>query len=207
MKRVIGLLAATIIFLINKTVRATHVNAEVMERTPQYILSFWHMHILVMLYSKFRRPITVMSSRSKDGELIVGAYQWYGVKAVRGSSNKGASEALRALLRNAKAGSSIVFTPDGPKGPARIAKDGVIYAAQATGLPIIPLAFAAKRKKLIASWDRMVVPWPFTPAVYVYGEPIVVPRRAEIEPYRLQLEQSMNALVEEAERLVQKSGA
>lgn len=202
MKRVIGLLAAGIIFAINKTVRARHVNAEVLERTPQYILSFWHMHILVMLYSKFKRPITVMSSRSRDGELIVGAYQWYGVQAVRGSSNKGASEALRALIRNAKNGSSIVFTPDGPKGPARIAKDGVIYAAQATGLPIIPLAFAAKRKKLIASWDRMVVPKPFTRAVYVYGEPIVVPRRADIEPYRLQLEESMNALVEEAERLV-----
>jgi lysophospholipid acyltransferase (LPLAT)-like uncharacterized protein len=144
----LGWLASMIIRVINLTPRVTHVRAENLDGTPQYILSFWHAHLLVMLYSRFRRPIVVMSSKSKDGELIARAFNFFDVECVRGSSSRGASGAMREMIRRTRKGRSIVFTPDGPTGPARVAKDGVVFAAQMTGLPIVPVAFGAAKKKI-----------------------------------------------------------
>lgn len=144
----LGFLAALIIRALNLTPRAKHIHVERLDNTPQYILAFWHAHLLTMLYSRFRRPIVVMSSKSKDGELIARAFEHFDVECVRGSSSRGASGAMREMIRRTRAGRNIVFTPDGPTGPARIAKDGVVFAAQMTGLPIVPVAFAAAKKKI-----------------------------------------------------------
>lgn len=133
---------------LGSTLRVGHVHPGHIEQTPQYILSFWHGHLLMMLHCRFRHPIAVMTSRSKDGEIMARAFDYFGVITSRGSSSRGAQSALRGLIRFAREGKNIVFTPDGPVGPPRIAKDGVIYAAQATGLPILPVAFAAKKKSI-----------------------------------------------------------
>ena len=140
---------------LHATLRVKHVRAENIERLPQYILAFWHSHLLLMLHCRYRRPISVLISQSKDGEAIARVFDWYGVDSARGSSTRGGSAALRELLREAREGKNIVFTPDGPKGPARIAKDGVVYAALSTGLPIAPVAFAAKKK----SFSRHGTAW------------------------------------------------
>jgi hypothetical protein len=134
------------IWTLHATLRVKHVDTHNIENTPHYILSFWHGHLLLMLHSRFRRPIAVMSSKSRDGEYIARVFDWYDVECVRGSSSRGGSSALRTLIRLAREGKNIVFTPDGPRGPYRVAKDGVIGAARATGLPILPVAFAAKKK-------------------------------------------------------------
>lgn len=148
--KLLSFAASLFIRALHATLRVRHVNAENISGTPQYILAFWHSHLLLMLHSRYRKPISVMISRSKDGEYIARVFDWYGVEAARGSSTRGGGAALRELLREAKAGKNIVFTPDGPKGPARIAKDGVVYAAKASGLPIVPVAFAAKKKSSCA---------------------------------------------------------
>jgi lysophospholipid acyltransferase (LPLAT)-like uncharacterized protein len=148
--RLVALIASLFIRGLHATLRIRHVRVETIERTPQYILAFWHAHLLLMLHSRYRRPITVMISQSKDGEYIARVFDWYGVESARGSSTRGGTAALRELIREARAGKNIVFTPDGPKGPARIAKDGVVHAAKTTGLPIIPIAFAAKKKSSCA---------------------------------------------------------
>jgi lysophospholipid acyltransferase (LPLAT)-like uncharacterized protein len=144
----VGFLGALFIRGLYATLRDRHSRVANISGVPQYVMAFWHAHLLLMLHSKHRKPIVVMSSRSRDGEIIARAYDWYDVEAVRGSSSKGASGVLRALIKRARQGKNIVFTPDGPRGPARVAKDGVAYAAQATGLPIVPVAFAAKKKRL-----------------------------------------------------------
>jgi lysophospholipid acyltransferase (LPLAT)-like uncharacterized protein len=144
--RVIAFIASLFIHALHATLRVRHVRVEHLDKTPQYILAFWHEHLLLMLHAKYRKPITVMISRSKDGEYIARVFDWYGVESARGSSTRGGGLALRGLIRDARAGKNIVFTPDGPKGPARVAKDGVVYAAQMTGLPIVPVAFAAQKK-------------------------------------------------------------
>lgn len=148
--KVIAFLGSLFIRTLRATLRVRHVRAENIDGLDQYILAFWHAHLLLMLHSRYRRPITVMISQSKDGEYIARVFDWYGVESARGSSTRGGSAALREMIRAARAGKNIVFTPDGPKGPARVAKDGVVVAAQATGLPIVPVAFAAKKKSCCA---------------------------------------------------------
>ncbi len=157
MKRIPAFIGASFIRLLHATLRARHVSAETIERLPQYIIAFWHEHLAMMLHSRYRRPIRVLVSQSRDGELIASAFSYYGVDVARGSSTRGATAALRDMIRTARSGANIVFTPDGPKGPRRIAKEGVVYAAQATALPIIPIAFAAKKK---SSW-ALGIEWSF----------------------------------------------
>jgi lysophospholipid acyltransferase (LPLAT)-like uncharacterized protein len=143
---ILSFLGAQLIRLLRATLRVRHVRAENVEHLRQYVIAFWHDHLLLMLHARYRKPIVVLSSRSRDGDLMVRLYAWYGVQSVRGSSTRGATGALRGIIRAARGGSNIVFTPDGPRGPARVAKDGVVFAARATGLPIVPIAFAAKKK-------------------------------------------------------------
>jgi len=150
MMKLISLLSTLLIRGIHATLRVRHVRAENIETTPQYIIAFWHAHLLLMLHSRFRKPVTALISRSKDGEYIARVFDWYGVDSVRGSSSRGASSALRELIRAARAGHNIGFTPDGPRGPARVAKDGLVYTAKMTGLPIVPVAFAAQKKNFFA---------------------------------------------------------
>jgi len=197
--KLVAFAAAIFIRLLRATVRAKHVAVENIDRTPQYILSFWHEHMILMLHSRFRKPITVMSSASRDGDLAVTVYNTYGVQAVRGSSTRGGGAALREFIRRAREGSNLVFTPDGPKGPPHKVKEGVILAAKLSGLPIVPIAFAASRCKRLRSWDRMIVPLPLSRVVYLYGEPLSVPRDGDVEEWSAKLEERMNRLAAEAE--------
>lgn len=146
---------ASFIRVLHATLRIEHAGAEKLQPLPQYIIAFWHEHLLLMLHAKYRRPIRVLVSRSRDGELIASAFAHYAVDVSRGSTSRGATAALRDLIRVARDGANIVFTPDGPKGPRRNAKEGVVYAAQATGLPIVPVAFTAKKK----SGSRRGIVW------------------------------------------------
>lgn len=184
---------------LHATLRMRHVHAEHLINTPQSIIAFWHCHLLLMLHTKWHGPSTVMISQSKDGEYIARVFDWYGVGSVRGSSTRGGAKALREIIREARAGKNIVFTPDGPKGPPRVLKEGLVLAAQATGLPIVPIAFGAKKKRLLPSWDRMVIPIPFSRALFLYGEPIVVPRDGDVEEWRLRIEERMNAMADATE--------
>ncbi|HJQ38209.1 MAG TPA: lysophospholipid acyltransferase family protein [Thermoanaerobaculia bacterium] len=199
---VIAFLGTMFINLLHATVRRRHIHPEHVTESKQHIFVFWHMHIISAFYSLWQKPLIVMLSRSRDGELIARCVRWFGADSVRGSSTRGGSSALRAIIREAKAGKNLAFTPDGPKGPPRVAKDGTVYAAQMTGLPIVPMAVAATRKKLLRSWDRTMIPLPFSKLTYVYGEPIAVPRDADVEEWRKRVEDALNAVTEEAQRMV-----
>ena len=142
----IAFIASLLMRSLHASLRMRHVHAENLIDTPQSIIAFWHCHLLLMLHAKWHGPCAVMISQSKDGEYIARVFEWYGVTAVRGSSTRGGAKALREIIREARAGKNIVFTPDGPKGPARVVKEGLVAAAMATGLPIVPIAFAAKKK-------------------------------------------------------------
>jgi len=145
-KRLLPIIGAAFIRLLHATLRVQHVGVEKLDGLPHYIFAFWHEHLVVMLHARYRRPIRVLVSQSRDGEYIASTFSRYGVDVSRGSTTRGGTAALRDMIRSARAGSNIVFTPDGPKGPRRIAKKGVVYAAQATGLPVVPVAFGAKKK-------------------------------------------------------------
>jgi lysophospholipid acyltransferase (LPLAT)-like uncharacterized protein len=144
--KVIAFVASLFIRGLHATLRLRHIHAKNLTEIPQSIIAFWHCHLLLMLHTKWHGPATVIISQSKDGEYIARVFDWYGVESVRGSSTRGGAKAFRELIREARAGKTLVFTPDGPKGPARVVKEGMVLAARATGLPIVPIAFAAKKK-------------------------------------------------------------
>jgi lysophospholipid acyltransferase (LPLAT)-like uncharacterized protein len=201
----LSLLAAGFIRGLRATLRLRHHGDErIREREragEPFILAFWHRHLLLMPYAYRGRRISVLVSQSQDGELIARTVARLGIDSSRGSSSRGGIAGMRSLLRKAAEGWDIAFTPDGPRGPLREVQPGVILAAAATGLPIQPVAIAASRARLLRSWDRFVVPLPFSAVHFVYGEPLVVERRGNLEQAAAELKARLDAAEETAERL------
>lgn len=160
------------------------------------IIVAWHNRNIVgpLGYLAHRPPGRVFSplaSSSRDGSLAAAAMDNFGVQCIRGSSSRGGAQALREMVRAARNGQDLGITPDGPRGPKYKVQAGVIAAARLTGLPIVPMTYQASRRKVLGSWDAMIVPKPFGTLHYVYGEPMKVPRHADDatqESLRLQLE-------------------
>ncbi|ALA59923.1 lysophospholipid acyltransferase family protein [Nitrospira moscoviensis] len=123
------------------------------------ILAFWHAQQLMIPLGYRGAGSHVLISQHGDGEIIARIIARFGHQAVRGSSTRGGAGALRALIKLGRSGRDVVVTPDGPKGPRQIAKLGVVQLAKATGLPIVPLAFACSKKNSsragIASWSPL----------------------------------------------------
>jgi len=162
------------------------------------LLSFWHDQSLVVgwfLQNVLRRrdfAITLLASHSRDGEIIARVGKAWGLEAIRGSASRGGSAALRRLYRAVvRHHSSPIMIPDGPRGPIYRCKAGVVVLAQTSGAPIQPLAGAARSSWHLRSWDRMIVPRPFTTVRIVIGEALTIPsgggaqdlaeRQAEVE--------------------------
>lgn len=126
------------------------------------ILAFWHAQQLMIPIGYRGTGSHVLISRHGDGEIIARIIARFGHEAVRGSSTRGGAGALRALIKLGRSGRDVVVTPDGPKGPRHVAKLGVIHLAKATGLPIVPLAFACSKKNSsragIAIWSHIRFP-------------------------------------------------
>lgn len=110
------------------------------------IFAFWHARQLLMPFAYRGERAYVLISQHQDGEIIARIVERFGFLAVRGSSTRGGVEALRELIRLGRSGLDLVVTPDGPKGPAQVAKIGVIQLARATGLPIVPITAACSKK-------------------------------------------------------------
>ena len=201
---VVSFLAAGFIRVLRATVRLRHHGDERMREWERqgnhFILAFWHRHLLLMPYAYQGKRISVLVSQSTDGELIARTVARLGIDSSRGSSSRGGIAGMRSLLRKAAEGWDIAFTPDGPRGPLREVQPGVILAAAATGLPIQPVAIAASRAKLLRSWDRFVVPLPFSTVHFVYGEPLVVERRGDTVEAAAELKRRLDAADAEAER-------
>lgn len=166
-----------------------------------FILAFWHRYLLLMRYAYCGSRMTVLVSQSWDGELTSQTLAHLGIGTSRGSSSQGGALAMRDLLRRARSGSDLAFTPDGPRGPLRKVQPGVIVAAAMSGLPIQPVALGATRRKLLRSWDKMLVPLPGARVDVVYGEPLAVAARSPVAEGVERLERALLALDEQAARL------
>ena len=126
------------------------------------ILAFWHAQQLMIPIGYRGTGSHVLISQHGDGEIIARIIARFGHEAVRGSSTRGGAGALRAMIKLGRSGRDVVVTPDGPKGPRHVAKLGVIHLAKATGLPIVPLAFACSKKNSLRAgiviWSRTRFP-------------------------------------------------
>jgi lysophospholipid acyltransferase (LPLAT)-like uncharacterized protein len=170
------------------------------------IIAFWHEQLVLMPCFRWWPPrVCIMISQHRDGELIARAVRPLGIEAVRGSSTRGGRGALRRILTAYAEGASLAWTPDGPRGPRRIAKSGIVHTARATGALIVPVAAAARRHSRLGSWDRMVLPWPGTRIVFSVGRPIQVEHGAgddEVEGARAALERELERVRHDADARV-----
>lgn len=200
---------AFIIRLLGALIRWDRIGDEVMREYYAggrgMIFAFWHSRQLMMPLAYRGRRIHVLISRHRDGEIIARLIGRFGFHSVRGSTTRGGMTALRSLIRAGEEGGDLCVTPDGPKGPAQVAKPGVVHLAKATGLPIVPVTFGCSKKKLCASWDRFLIPLPFSRGLFLWGQPILVSPDAsdsEVEAKRRELEAALNELTARADAMV-----
>lgn len=171
------------------------------EKDQTGIASFWHYSIIYTLYHMRKYSATAMVSSSKDGEYLARLAERFGFATVRGSRNNKGVEGLKSMLRAVRDGSNAAIVADGSQGPPRIVQAGTLLLASRTGAPIIPMVCAASRYFTVKSWDRTIIPKPFSRIDFYYGEPFFVPAKVkpdELEGYRLHLEQRLNELYEKA---------
>lgn len=179
------------------------------ERKP-FIIAFWHGRLLILpAMWPTSAKISMLISMHRDGELIARAIGYFGHGTVRGSaaregSNKdrGGAAALRGMLRALRANEYVGITPDGPRGPRMRSSDGIVTVARASGAPVIPCSYGARSRRVLGTWDRFIIPLPFTRGVIVWGEPIYVARDADgasLETARLAVEAGLNAVTRAAD--------
>jgi lysophospholipid acyltransferase (LPLAT)-like uncharacterized protein len=167
----------------------------------RYLYAIWHENILLPVYQFCRANVGVLVSRHTDGALLAEACRHLRVPMVRGSTKRGAVQAVRKLIRVGKT-THLAITPDGPRGPRRRVQPGIIYLAARTGLQIVPTGIGYARPWRLESWDHFALPRPWTLGTCVTGSPIAVPATVDpgqLEPYRLAVEASLHQVSSVAE--------
>ena len=160
------------------------------------IYALWHGYALALAFFGIDRGIVVLVSRFRDGDIADGLLKRFGFETVRGSTEEGREEkggrsALLKLMKLLKEGKNIAITVDGPKGPPFKAKDGVIFLAQKTGSVIIPACVKFEKFLRLNTWDRLVIPYPFTKAQLLVGKEIKVSPEDTLEDKRRELEEEL----------------
>jgi len=166
------------------------------EKDRGKIYALWHRYSLAFPFHAIDRGIVALVSRFRDGDIADGLLRRFGFETVRGSAEegkegKGGRFALLKLMKLLKEGENIVITVDGPKGPPFKAKDGVIFLAQKTGAVIIPVCVKFEKFFCLNTWDKFVIPYPFTKAQFLAGKEIRVSPEDTIEEKRRELEEEL----------------
>lgn len=172
-------------------------------RGTPVIFVFWHRQLLPLAHYHRNQGIVGLVSEHADGEYLARILERYGFGTVRGSSTRGGIRGLKGLIRQARSGRDLALSPDGPRGPAGVFKQGALAAARATGHPILPLAAGASAGWRLRSWDGFLVPHPFSTVCIEYGRPRAVSReldRPGIEALARELADELEALTRRAER-------
>jgi lysophospholipid acyltransferase (LPLAT)-like uncharacterized protein len=145
-------------------------------RTSPLILAIWHNRILCApalfeFYGKRRRKLTVLTSPSRDGSLLAGMANAFGLDAVRGSSSKNGPQSLRQLKALLDNGHDIVISPDGPRGPLYSIAPGILFLSKSLKVPIAPTSVSFSKYRELKTWDKFRVPHPFTTCLLRIHEP------------------------------------
>jgi len=168
------------------------------------IFAFWHGRLLMMPFAYPGATAEILISQHRDGEYITRIAERLGFTVQRGSGTRGGARAFRQLVHALKEGRNVVVTPDGPKGPSRRVKSGVVELSRLSGMPIVPAAFGAHPRIVLRSWDRFVIPYPGARGVYVWGAPLYVPpdlSKEEAARFRSVLADRLDGVTLAADRL------
>lgn len=171
---------------------------------------YWHQHhilcsTLIKGWIKRGFKACFLVSSSVDGEVPERIARNWGAEVIRGSATRSGALALRDMQSMMKKGYSIVTTADGPGGPKYEIKSGFIVMARIGGVPILPIACAAKRARYLDRWDDFMIPLPFSRVVYAIGEPYTIPENIPLdalEPHRLNVQRAVMSLMRQSEELL-----
>ncbi|HEX4486315.1 MAG TPA: lysophospholipid acyltransferase family protein [Terriglobales bacterium] len=177
--------------------------------TRPMILSFWHSCIFPATYVWRNLQIRVMSSDSFDGEYTGRIIRKFGFVKVRGSSSRGAVRALLGMKKAVEEGGTAAFTIDGPKGPRFVAKPGPVLVAKATGAPMVAFHIALENPWVLNTWDRSMIPRPFSKALMRVSRGIQVPediQDSDRDAYHAKLQQALDRVRDFSEAHVHEAG-
>lgn len=188
--KLINLFIVILVRFFHATYRYKIVGSEKMDKAQRenkfktFVLGSWHQTMFTNFTIHTTRRFTMIVSASKDGDVMANAMISFGHQPARGSSSKGGKEALLEVIRMMKTGLPAAMAMDGPRGPFHIAKPGAIEMARATESPIIPFGSAAKSFWCFhKSWDKFIIPKPFSKVVIYYGDPIFIPSELTREQF------------------------
>jgi len=168
----------------------------------RYVFSMWHEYVLLPIFKFGHSNMAGLVSKHADGQLLGHLLASVRMGMVAGSTNRGGVEAIRQILRDKDRHRHLVVTPDGPRGPRRVAQVGVVFIASRTEMLLVPVGVGFRRAWRAKSWDRFAVPRPFTRARLITGEPVPIApglKLAQLEAALVPLQAEMarlNALAE-----------
>lgn len=169
------------------------------------IVVAWHGTTIIPVHFLRRLGVYAMASLSRDGEYVHRLFVRFGWRSIRGSTNEGGARVFRQALRRLRGGALIGITPDGPRGPAGSISDGTVLVAARAGSPLLPMGVAARQRHHLRTWDRYLIPYPFTAAAVVFGEPVHVPHtidRTALGDWKRLIHDALAAAGRRAEQLV-----
>jgi lysophospholipid acyltransferase (LPLAT)-like uncharacterized protein len=209
-------IAGTVRFLHRTTRMELHAHPEtqkVLESDEGALAGYWHGRLLFLpliwwevLRANGRNPDTPaysLSSPHRDGAMMAKSLNMLNLKTIMGSNRAGGTEAFREIRRTVKTGGRIAISVDGGKGPRQRVQGGIMLLAKHSGCPVIPATGSCRWGKQLNTWDRMLIPTPWTKGVLMLGAPIRVPKDAdkdELARLDRQFEDALNALMDEADR-------
>ena len=171
-----------------------------------FIACFWHGRLLMMSFAwQYKPSFYMLISTHPDGKLIAKTIKHLGFKVLKNSGKHNGALAMRSMIRALNKGDYVGITPDGPRGPRMRAGNGAIALAKLSGVPILPISYSSSRCKIFKSWDRFLLPLPFTKGIFIWGKPIEISAKAtklEIEVSRQKLEEQLTELTKTADKLV-----
>jgi lysophospholipid acyltransferase (LPLAT)-like uncharacterized protein len=173
------------------------------------IMSFWHAGIIPATYMFRDCGIRVMSSNSYDGEYMGRIIRKFGFVAVKGSSSRNAVRALLGLRRALDDGWAVAFSLDGPRGPRYKVKPGPVALARSSGVPLSAFHIAVEKAWVLNTWDRLIIPKPFSRVLIRFGKLIAVPPDStdeDLERHTAELQAALDRVREFAEANVAKVG-
>lgn len=185
------------------------------EGEARLVCCIWHGRFILVhklwAFGAGKPKARFLISRSREGGVVAHASRTVGAEVIRGSAakrgqQKGGAGAGFGVVRQIQAGIVVGLTPDGPRGPRMRAKMGPVQIAKLSQAPLIALAWSSNRRIVFESWDRFVLPLPFGRGVLIWSDPIPAPASdaddAEMERTRAALENELNRITAEADRLV-----
>lgn len=209
----ISLVGSIYILTVYKTSKVNLKNRKkienLLERNESFIYSFWHDQLLMCpLTWQSNSSIKVLISKHRDGDIIAQLISNLGFEAIRGSThktnkikNKGGLLSARKMIKSLKNGISIGISPDGPKGPRHKVSEGILSISRLSKSVILPVGIGFKKKWVLNTWDKFIIPKPFNEITVVWGDPIsAITNEKNNHQFKIKLENKMNNLTAQANK-------